>query len=105
MSNALGDAIFWVAVASCTIAQVAILRSIFNTSPEGAPAVTAGAPRIRRAMEIVWAILPAIALAGVLALTWKAMQRDRRIDAGQSGNSVSLNAAPETVTSALRVVP
>ena len=57
MSNALADAIFWVAVASCTVAQVAILRSIFNTALEGAPAAAPGAPRIHRAMEIVWAIL------------------------------------------------
>ena len=91
MSNALADAIFWVAVASCTVAQVAILRSIFNTAPQGAPAAAPGAPRIHRAMEIVWAILPALALAVVLALTWRAMQRERQAPAGHSthsGNSV-----------------
>ena len=90
MSNALADAIFWIAVASCTVAQVAILRSIFNTAPEGAPAAAPGAPRIHRAMEIVWAILPALALAAVLALTWRAMQRERHPAAGHSlhsGNS------------------
>ena len=84
MSNALADAIFWVAVASCTVAQIAILRSIFTTSPEGAPAAAPGAPRIHRAMEIVWAILPAIALAGVLLLTWRAMHREREAHAPQS---------------------
>ncbi len=91
MSNALADAIFWIAVASCTIAQVAILRSIFNRAPQGAPAAAPGAPRIHRAMEIVWAIVPAVALAGVLLLTWRAMQHARQVGPGHSthsGNSV-----------------
>ena len=89
MSNALADAIFWIAVASCTVAQVAILRSIFNTSPQGAPTATPGAPRIHRAMEIVWAILPAIALAGVLLLTWRAMQSERAAHVGHSTHPVA----------------
>ena len=88
MSNALADAIFWIAVASCTVAQVAILRSIFNTAPHGAPAATPGAPRIHRAMEIVWAILPAIALAAVLGLTWRAMQHERGAPEHHSGHPV-----------------
>jgi heme/copper-type cytochrome/quinol oxidase subunit 2 len=87
MSNALADAIFWVAVASCTVAQVAILRSIFNTAPQGAPAAAPGAPRIHRAMEIVWAILPAVALAGVLALTWRAMQSERAQNAAHPAHA------------------
>ena len=87
MSNALADAIFWIAVASCTVAQVAILRSIFNKTPEGAPAATPGAPRIHRAMEIVWAIVPAVALAGVLLLTWRAMQREREAGGAHSSHA------------------
>lgn len=81
MSNAFADAVFWVAVAICTVAQVAILRSIFNTAPQGAPAATPGAPRVHRAMEIVWAILPAVALAGVLLFTWRAMEQHRQVEA------------------------
>ena len=90
MSNALADAIFWVAVASCTVAQVAILRSIFNRAPRGAPAAAPGAPRIHRAMEIVWAILPAVALAAVLALTWRAMQHERAEHGTHSAHAASL---------------
>ena len=88
MSNALADAIFWIAVASCTVAQVAILRSIFNTAPQGAPAATPGAPRIHRAMEIVWAIVPAVALAAVLLFTWRAMHRERQAGSTHSDHSV-----------------
>ena len=101
MSNVLADAIFWVAVASCTIAQVAILRSIFTTAPRGAPTVSANAPRVHRAMEIVWAILPAVALAGILALTWRHMRDDRAGAPHHSAHAASL----DTTTRARLVVP
>ena len=77
MTNALADTIFWIAVASCTIAQVAILRSIFNPAPRGAPAAVAGARPVRRGMEGLWAVLPAVGLALVLALTWREMHERR----------------------------
>jgi len=57
MSISLADAVFWAAVASCTVAQVAIVRSVV-ASPK------------RRAIEVAWAILPAFALGATLVLTW-----------------------------------
>ena len=60
----LADAIFWVAVAACLIAQVAILRSVL---------VTRGGSVARRAAEIAWAVAPAVALALVLAATWRTL--------------------------------
>lgn len=110
MSNALADAIFWIAVASCTIAQVAILRSIFTVAPQGSPPAAAGAPRIHRAMEIMWAILPAIALAGVLVITWRAMQQWQAAPPAHSSHSThsthSLDAAaPDSATRARLMVP
>ena len=74
MSSAFADAIFWIAVACCSIAQLAILRSAV-VSPAQRPSVagastTSGA---RRAAEIAWAVIPGIALAVVLLLTWRAM--------------------------------
>lgn len=110
MSHALADAIFWIAVASCTIAQVAILRSILTVAPPGAPVPAASATRAHRAMEIVWAILPAIALAAVLLFTWRAMQRWQAADSAPSTHSThsthSLDAAaPDTATRARLLVP
>lgn len=70
MTPFLADAIFWVAVVCCVVAQIAILRA---TVP---PATTAAAPLaqpVRRVQEIVWAVVPALALAGVLVLTWRAL--------------------------------
>jgi heme/copper-type cytochrome/quinol oxidase subunit 2 len=65
----LADAIFWVAVVCCAIAQWFILRGALAAHP------AAGAPMspARRGLEVVWAVLPAVALAVVLAATWRAL--------------------------------
>lgn len=71
MSFSLADAIFWVAVACCSIAQLAIVRSVIIS-----PARVAGSQptsAIRRIGEITWAVLPGVALAAVLFFTWRAM--------------------------------
>jgi hypothetical protein len=71
MSSSLADAIFWIAVACCVIAQLAIVRSAFVSParvPDGQPASTG-----RRIAEIAWAVLPGIALGFVLVATWHAM--------------------------------
>lgn len=71
MSLSLADAIFWVAVACCTVAQLAIVRSVVVSParvPDNQP-TSAG----RRVVEIAWAVLPGVALAIVLLLTWRAM--------------------------------
>ena len=73
MRPAVADAIYWSAVACCVVAQVAILRSALarHRPPAGAPATL---PPVRRGVEFVWALLPALALAGVLAFTWRAVR-------------------------------
>lgn len=71
----LTDAIFWVAVACCVIAQTAILRSIFASlasSASGNRATPSSASH--RAIEVMWAVIPGIALAAVLVFTWRAMR-------------------------------
>ena len=72
MTPTLADATFWVAVVACAIAQLAIVRSVLVAR---APERPAGAPAlpVRRPVEVAWAIVPALALAGVLALTWRAL--------------------------------
>jgi hypothetical protein len=71
MSFPLADAIFWVAVACCSVAQLAILRSVVIS-----PARVAGSQptsSVRRVGEILWAVLPGIALVAVFLFTWRAM--------------------------------
>ena len=73
MRPAVADAIYWSAVACCVVAQVAILRSALarHRPPADAPATL---PPYRRGVELVWALLPAIALIVVLGVTWRAVQ-------------------------------
>jgi heme/copper-type cytochrome/quinol oxidase subunit 2 len=66
MPRILADAIFWIAVAACSIAQIAIVRSVL-ISPTGS--TSSG----RRASEIAWAILPGVALVALFFYTWQAM--------------------------------
>jgi len=53
--------VFWAAVAACAVAQVAIVRSVVAS------------PR-RRASEIAWAVLPAVALVALLFVTWRRLR-------------------------------
>ncbi len=73
LSFALG--LFWSSVACCAIAQLYILRSVGGGRHLAEPA--AGVPREQRRMEVIWALLPAIALAVLLFFTWKALQAPR----------------------------
>jgi heme/copper-type cytochrome/quinol oxidase subunit 2 len=83
MSFPLADAIFWIAVACCSVAQLAIIRSAI-VSPAR---VAGGAPTsaARRAAEIAWAVIPGVALAAVLVFTWRAMHHVPVVTAAVSG--------------------
>ena len=72
MSPIVADAVFWIAVVACAVAQVAITRSVFVARQPELPAGARVAPA-RRPAELAWALLPALAVAGVLALTWRTM--------------------------------
>ena len=71
MSPRLSDAVFWIAVASCTIAQILILRSAI-VAPMTEP-TDPHLPRPNRAKEIAWTFVPAAGLAALLWFTWTAM--------------------------------
>ena len=73
MRPAVADAIYWSAVVCCIVAQIAILRSALarHRPPAGAPDTL---PPVRRGVELVGAVLPALALVGVLAFTWRAVR-------------------------------
>ena len=72
MSFPLADAIFWIAVACCSIAQVAIIRSVI-LSPARVPG-SEPTSATRRIGEIAWAVLPGLALIVLFAFTWGAMR-------------------------------
>lgn len=59
--------VFAVCAACCIFAHGAILRSVVRSRT----AITGGpVPRPRLAVEIVWAVLPALALVALLTVTW-----------------------------------
>ena len=65
-------ALFWLAALTAVVAELLILRSAFlgRSGPARSDASAA-----RRGVEIAWTILPAVALAFVLLVTWRAILR------------------------------
>ena len=68
MSPLLADATFWAAAVCCAVAQWVILRGTL-----AAPLAPGSAAPGRRRAEVVWAVVPAVALALVLGATWRAL--------------------------------
>lgn len=71
MPEAAADLLFWVALACCAVAQIAIIRSVLLVTPSVRPGEPA--PVSRRATELAWAVLPAVVLAALFWVTWRAM--------------------------------
>jgi heme/copper-type cytochrome/quinol oxidase subunit 2 len=59
--------VFWLCVVCCVVGHVAILVSVIRRH---APVAGANVPRPRMAVEILWALIPAVALAFLLTVTW-----------------------------------
>lgn len=59
--------VFVLCAVACGVAHVGILHSVIRS--RGA-AADANVPRPRLGVEIVWALVPALALAVVLTATW-----------------------------------
>ena len=76
MSNLPATILFWLAVACCLVAQILIVRSV--VAARGLPAARPDLPRARGSVEVMWAVVPAIALAALLFFTWKAIGGQRR---------------------------
>jgi len=69
--HALAEPTFWIAAVICIVAEISILRSAFM--PHAESGESPSLPHSGRALELVWAILPAIVLALLLAATWRAV--------------------------------
>jgi hypothetical protein len=77
LSPDIARIVFWICVACCVIAQAGIMWSTARASrapaaadPQAADSVAAS---VRRPIEFLWALLPAVALVLVFAGTWKAI--------------------------------
>jgi heme/copper-type cytochrome/quinol oxidase subunit 2 len=76
MRLSFADGLFWSSVACCAFAQFLILRSVGGSrhTPES---TAARLPHPRGSTEMLWAIVPALALAVLLVFTWRAMRLTR----------------------------
>ena len=64
--------LFWASVACCALAQFFILRSVGGR--RHVPEPTARLPRRRGGVELLWAVVPAVALGVLLVFTWRAVR-------------------------------
>ncbi|MEO6527241.1 MAG: hypothetical protein ABIP93_11495 [Gemmatimonadaceae bacterium] len=74
MPHIFAIGLFWMSVACCVIAQLFIVRSILGA--RHLPDPEAHVPRAHRGVEVLWAVVPAVALAVLLVFTWRAVQDD-----------------------------
>lgn len=68
---------FAICALACAIGHVAILVSVIGRR---ATPVDPGVPRSRLALEITWAVIPALVLALVLTATWGRVRDHARQD-------------------------
>ena len=74
MSPSLSSALFWIAVACCAVAQVALIWSAIR-APMSGSTESASMRMPSRASEIAWTIVPAVGLVVLLVFTWREMHR------------------------------
>jgi heme/copper-type cytochrome/quinol oxidase subunit 2 len=78
MSPTLTSALFWIAVACCAVAQVALIWSAIR-APMSGSTESASMRMPSRASEIAWTVIPAIGLAVLLVFTWRAQARHTKV--------------------------
>jgi heme/copper-type cytochrome/quinol oxidase subunit 2 len=71
MTQQIAELVFWISAAVCAIAELAILRTVFG--PHSNAHSSAPIPHSPRGTEMLWAVIPAIVLAALLAATWRAI--------------------------------
>jgi heme/copper-type cytochrome/quinol oxidase subunit 2 len=72
MNQPLAETIFWIAAIACAVAEIAILRSIIaQRRAQHSSLVPSGSP----VTELIWGVVPAIALALVLFASWRRVQQ------------------------------
>ena len=87
MPSFFANGLVWLSVACGAVAQIFIIRSVRGT--RYVPEPTATVPRSRSAVEMMWAVLPAIGLAVLLAFTWRAIRSNSAANAPGVGSSAT----------------
>jgi heme/copper-type cytochrome/quinol oxidase subunit 2 len=90
----MAETIFWIAAFACAVAEIAILRSIIaqRRAPNVGPAHR-GSPL----SEIVWGIVPAVALSVLLIATWRRIEaRENHMQMHHGGHQMTTVSAPRS---------
>jgi heme/copper-type cytochrome/quinol oxidase subunit 2 len=74
MNRQFALVIFWIAAAVCVVAQLGIFHSAVARLSTGEKPDAQHVPQSPRVVEIIWTVIPAVALAGVLTATWLAIR-------------------------------
>src|SRR4051794_11975791 len=71
MNQPSAETIFWIAALACAVAEIAILRSIIaQRRTQNSGPIHSGSP----AGEIIWGVVPALALVLLLVATWRRIE-------------------------------
>jgi hypothetical protein len=90
MSQPLAEIIFWIAAVACVVAEAALLRFTFASSP---PTKSELVPSSPRGGEIAWAIIPALVLVLLFGATWRrigARHSHMTMDHGAMGHTMQM---------------
>ena len=87
MRLSFADGLFWSSVACCALAQYFILRSVGGR--RHVPEPSANLPRQRGVLEMLWAVVPALALVFLLVFTWRAIHPPA--DPGRESDHITMN--------------
>ena len=101
MTSSTADALFWVAVALCAVAQLALLHSFFF----GASRPARDAAASFRVSETVWAVVPAAALVVLLMATWQRMHEPQPFHFHLEPAGASASSAPVSAPANAAVLP
>ena len=94
MSPSFANSVFWLAVICCVVAQAALLRSVLTVRQLERPTSAVGPLEpVRQGMEVLWAVVPAVLLVGVLWLTWREMHPTVSVEPAAGSIVVSAEAA------------
>jgi len=75
-------AVFMLCAAACVVGHVAILRSVVRSRTAAAAPAEGTVPRPRLGTEVLWALIPALALAVLLTFTWAAVRERQHAQPG-----------------------
>jgi heme/copper-type cytochrome/quinol oxidase subunit 2 len=79
MPVSFATGLFWTSVACCVVAQLLIVRSVIGA--RHVPRPDTDLPRSHAGVELMWALVPAVALVALFVFTWRAVEAHETVRA------------------------